>query len=232
VVRVRRLPEALKETEGPSWIEHRTDRKSDRTCIEIYADISCPFAHLSLHTVKRLRDQVSPEVPLVIRAWPLELINGAPLDPNVTARHVAELRRDVAPGLFAGFRREIMPASTLKALALVEAANDLNPWVGERISLELRDVLFEHGQRVDDRVVRLLAVENGLNPSVVDDLERVESRLDEGRRRGVRGSPHYFVGEAGLFCPLLDIEEDAFGGLNLQEQLERLQLFLFHGRGS
>jgi hypothetical protein len=29
---------------------------------------------------------------------------------------------------------------------------------------------------------------------------------DDGRRRGVQGSPHFFVGDRGWFCPALDID--------------------------
>jgi predicted DsbA family dithiol-disulfide isomerase len=226
------MPPTASEGESRTNVSGQSDETPGRKTVEVYADIWCPFAHLSLQTVRKLRDRYSPEVPVVVRAWPLELVNGKPLDPDVTATHVAELRRDVAPTLFAGFRPESMPGSTLNALALVEAANDLDPWVGERLSFDLRDILFEQGQRIDEAVLIMLAVETGLNPSVLGDLGRVEARLDEGRRRGVRGSPHLFVGRAGLFCPLLDIEKDALGGLHMRQQLERLESFLFQGIGT
>ena len=42
-----------------------------------------------------------------------------------------------------------------------------------------------------------------------DDLERlhdvVRAEWAEGRDRGVVGSPHFFVGDGGFFCPALDI---------------------------
>lgn len=200
--------------------------------IEIYCDISCPFAHVSLHRVRSLRDLISPRSPLIVRSWPLELVNGKPLDPTATARHVEELRRDVAPGLFSGFRRSAMPRSTLRALALVEAANDRDPWVGERISLELRTLLFEQGRAVDDALLASMARETGLDPSLIDDTSRVTERYTEGQRRGVRGSPHFFLGDRGLFCPLLDIERDASGGLHSHEQLDHLEAYLRQGLAS
>ena len=40
---------------------------------------------------------------MFIHPWPLELVNGRPLDPQVTLRHVQELREQVAPDLFADF---------------------------------------------------------------------------------------------------------------------------------
>ena len=35
----------------------------------------------------------------------------------------------------------------------------------------------------------------------------------EGRRRGVTGSPHFFVGEDDFFCPALDLGHDEHGNL-------------------
>jgi predicted DsbA family dithiol-disulfide isomerase len=199
-----------------------------QVAIQLYADLWCPFAHVSLRTVRSLRDKLSLNVPILVRAWPLELVNGVPLDPAVTASHVAELRRDIAPELFGGFRPEVLPRSTMKALALVEAVNDVDPWFGERISLDLRDILFEQGQRLDVDMLRLLAAEAGLDPSVLDDRARVDARLAEGRRLGVQGSPHVFVNGSGFFCPLLDIEKDPSGGLHIHERLERLEQLLLH----
>ena len=193
--------------------------------IEIFADVWCPFAHFSLRTVRAFRDRLSPESPILVRAWPLELVNGKPLDPVVTAAHVAELRRDVVPELFAGFDPDAMPTTTLGALALVEAANDVDPWLGEGISIELRDTLFEEGQRIDDEMLTRIARHSGLDITVTRDRTRVESRLEEGRIRGVRGSPHVFIGQSGMFCPLLDIERSR-GELHMKERFERFEAFV------
>ena len=193
--------------------------------IEIFADVWCPFAHFSLRTVRALRDRLSPESPILVRAWPLELVNGKPLDPVVTAAHVAELRRDVVLELFAGFDPDAMPTTTLGALALVEAANDVDPWLGEGISIELRDTLFEEGQRIDDEMLTRIARHSGLDITVTRDRTRVESRLEEGRIRGVRGSPHVFIGQSGMFCPLLDIERSR-GELHMKERFERFEAFV------
>ena len=55
--------------------------------IEVYADVWCPFAYVGLLCVVERRAQLEREdVFLNIRAWPLELVNGAPLDPEATAR--------------------------------------------------------------------------------------------------------------------------------------------------
>jgi predicted DsbA family dithiol-disulfide isomerase len=197
--------------------------------VEIYADIWCPFAHMSLQKVKDVRDRIAPRVPLVVRAWPLEWVNGAPLDPETTAVHIAELRRDVVPTLFDGFDPGAMPTSTLRALALVEAANESDPWLGEWFSLTLREWLFERGRSIDGVMLANLARDSGLDESVIDGIGRVEKRFAEGRNRGVQGSPHFFIGDTGLFCPLLDIEADESGGLHFHERPERLEAFLRDG---
>lgn len=38
------------------------------------------------------------------------------------------------------------------------------------------------------------------------DHERVVADWDEGRDRGVVGSPHFFLGDEGFFCPLLKMD--------------------------
>jgi len=194
--------------------------------IEIFADVWCPFAHFSLRAVRALRDSISPASPILVRAWPLELVNGKPLDPVVTAGHVGELRRDVAPELFTGFDPDAMPTTTLGALALVETANDADPWLGERISVRLRDALFEEGRRIDDAMLTPLARRSGFDVTVIGDRARVEARLEEGRTRGVQGSPHIFIGDSGMFCPLLDIERDRLGGVHMRERFERFEAFV------
>jgi predicted DsbA family dithiol-disulfide isomerase len=202
------------------------EEKAPLVEIEIFADVWCPFAHFSLRTVRALRDRLSPESPIFVRAWPLELVNGKPLDPDVTAAHVAELRHDVAPELFAGFDPGAMPETTLGALALVEAANDGDPWLGESISVALRDALFEEGRRIDGDMLAGIADRSGLDEGVIGARGRVETRLEEGRARGVKGSPHIFIGDSGMFCPLLDIERDQSGELHMQERFERFEAFV------
>ena len=114
--------------------------------IEVYADVWCPFAHVGLHYVVERRSALARgDVLLDIRAWPLELVNGAPLDPDITASHVRELRSQVAPHLFGGFNPKHFPTTSLPALACVHAAYRQDLKTGEAMSLALRDALFEEG---------------------------------------------------------------------------------------
>ena len=87
--------------------------------IEVFADIVCPFAHVGLARWVAERDRLGrSDVRLRVRAWPLELVNGAPMDPAMVAHKVADLRRRVAPTLFDRFDPAAFPTSSLGGLAL------------------------------------------------------------------------------------------------------------------
>lgn len=195
--------------------------------LEVYADLWCPFAHVGLRTAAKLRDELSPGTALLIRAWPLELMNGQALNADKTAGNVEALRNAVAPELFQNFKTRVMPASTIQGLALIEAANDKDPVLGERIGLGLRNLLFEHGVKIDNlELLRGIARQNGLDPSVVDDHALVKRRWEEGRSKGVVGSPHFFSDHADLFCPLLEISRDEMSSLHISRNSERMSEFL------
>ena len=175
------------------------------TTIEVYADIWCPFTHVGLRRLVQRRSESGAVYDLRVRAWPLELVNGAPMDASFIAEEVEDLRSQVAPDLFTGFRVDRFPTSTLPALALAEAAYDVDPGCGERISLALRDALFEEGRDVGRGDV-LAEIAGGEGLELVDGDERVRSSWDTGRGRGVVGSPHFFTAGGGFFCPALHIE--------------------------
>ncbi|MFZ4518319.1 MAG: disulfide bond formation protein DsbA, partial [Microthrixaceae bacterium] len=70
--------------------------------IEVFADVSCPFAHVGLRRVVQERDRRGrTDVVLRVRAWPLEVVNGEALDGPHVAEKVDALRAQVAPDLFA-----------------------------------------------------------------------------------------------------------------------------------
>jgi 2-hydroxychromene-2-carboxylate isomerase len=175
------------------------------TTIEVYADIWCPFTHVGLRRLVQRRSETGAVYDLRVRAWPLELVNGAPMDASFIAEEVEDLRSQVAPDLFMGFRADRFPISTLPALALAEAAYDVDPGCGERISLALRDALFEEGRDIGRAdVLADIAETEGL--ALVDGDERIRSSWETGLGRGVVGSPHFFTADGGFFCPALHIE--------------------------
>jgi predicted DsbA family dithiol-disulfide isomerase len=174
--------------------------------IEVFADIWCPFAHVGIRRVIERRDAVGADIVLRVRAWPLELVNGAPMDAAFIGEEVVDIREQVAPDLFTGFREAAFPTTTLPALALVEAAHRVGPSAGEAMSLTIRDALFEHGRDIGDpAVLAELAAAAGVPVPDEADLEAVHASLAEGRERGVVGSPHFFTPDGAFFCPALDI---------------------------
>lgn len=184
--------------------------------VEVFADVCCPFTHVGLRRFVAARTTTDLPVRLRVRAWPLELVNGRPLDPGHVAEEVEALTRTVAGDLFRGFAPERFPATSLPALALAAAAYERSLDLGEDVSLALRDALFEEGlDLADPEVLAPLAARYGLEAPPVGTTApdpRVLADYEEGRRRGVTGSPHFFVGDTGLFCPSLHVARDARGG--------------------
>ena len=175
--------------------------------IEVFADVGCPFTHVGLRRLVEQRAAAGHDTPLlVVRAWPLELVNGVALDPGFIAEEVEALRDQVAPDLFAGFDPAAFPSTSLPALALAHSAYEADRRTGERVSLALRDALFERGLDVAAPDVLVdVALRYGLAPPDERAIAAVTDEWEEGRRRGVVGSPHFFAGGHDYFCPALDI---------------------------
>ncbi len=181
------------------------------TIIEVFADVVCPFAHVGLRRWIDRRDELGrTDVRLRVRAWPLELVNGAPMDPQAVAAKAADLRAQVAPQLFGGFDPARFPASSLPALALTHAAYRQSLASGEAAALRLRQLTFDEGVDVSrPEVLDQVIDELGLPYPDISDDDAVVRDWEEGRQRGVVGSPHFFTPDGGaVFCPTLDIARD------------------------
>lgn len=178
--------------------------------IEVFADISCPFTHVGLRRLVAARDARGSGARVHVRAWPLEWVNGQPLAPEIVAAEIAGLRASVAPHLFAGFDSERFPRTTIPALGLAAAAFQAGDDVGERLSLRVRDALFEEGRDLTDETeLRAIGREFGVEPLTGSAAEAaVRADWERGRARNVRGSPHFFVGARGWFCPALRIRHE------------------------
>lgn len=184
--------------------------------VEVFADVLCPFTHVGLHTLIDRRDERGRTEPrLRIRAWPLELVNGAPLDPAHIAAEVAALRTSVRPDLFAGFSAAAFPDTSMAAFALTAAADRTGDAVlVEQVGMAVRDAVFEQGlDLAHPDLVAPIAARFGLEPLDPQATERaVRADWDEGKARGVIGSPHFFTGDGNSwFCPGLDISRDDLG---------------------
>ena len=184
--------------------------------VEVFADVLCPFTHVGLHTlIDRRTANGLAEPRLRLRAWPLELVNGAPLDPLHIDAEITALRASVRPDLFAGFSVDSFPATSMAAFALTAAADRSDdPSLSEAVGMALRDAFFEQGLDIGrPEVVEAIARRFSLDPLNPDATEAaIRADWDEGKRRGVVGSPHFFTGETGgWFCPALAISRDDVG---------------------
>jgi predicted DsbA family dithiol-disulfide isomerase len=195
--------------------------------IEVFADVGCPFTHVGLRRFVEHRARLGrTDVVMWVRSWPLEVVNGRPLDPDFIAEEVVDIREQAAPDLFAGFRTESFPATSMPALALSVAAYEVDARTGERVSLELRDLLFEQGVDVaDPNVIADLAGRHGITMPA-DPNATVLAEHAEGQRRGVIGSPHFFTPAGAFFCPSLDVGRDAQGHLRVHADPEGFESFL------
>jgi predicted DsbA family dithiol-disulfide isomerase len=183
------------------------------THIEVFADIMCPFTHVSLRRLVDAREARHARASFRVRAWPLEWINGHSIERDLIAREIDALRSSVAPGLFAGFEAAPYPRSSIPAFGLVAAAYLLGGRAGEEVSLAVRDAVFERGLDVaDEDVLRAIGRPWGIAPldhRTADSVVRVD--WCRGVARGVKGSPHFFVGDHDWFCPSLDIRHAGDG---------------------
>jgi len=198
-----------------------------RVAVEVFADMTCPFAHVGLRRFVARREELGSSGPILrVRAWPLELVNGEPLEPALVAQHVDELREQVAPDLFRGFDRELIPTSSMPAFELVAAAYEISDQVGERISLAVRGALFEDGLDIAaPEVLDRISESAGITVCRADAERIVRDDYEEGKRRGVRGSPEFFLDGHGWYCPSLRIEQ-VDGALRIERDTEEIEAFL------
>lgn len=175
--------------------------------IEVFADVVCPFTHVGLRRFNDVARARGVQRPIRIRAWPLELINGAPLDADHAAREIDALREKVAPDLFTGFDARTFPSTSVPAFGLAAAAYAIDDTRGEAVSLALRDAVFERGIDVADLdALREIGREFDVEPLAPAPAEAVaRTDWERGKVRGVQGSPHFFVGDRGWFCPSLNV---------------------------
>lgn len=195
--------------------------------VEVFADVCCPFTHVGLRRFveHRARIGAANDVVLRVHAWPLELINGEPLSATVVAHEVRDLRAQVAGDVFTGFRAEAFPATSMPAFALAAAAYERDLALGERVSLAVRDALFERGVDVSSPdALAELARELGV-PAAAGGHDAVEADWAQGRSRGVVGSPHFFASGEGFFCPGLSIDQRD-GHFHIATDHEAFEAFL------
>jgi predicted DsbA family dithiol-disulfide isomerase len=196
------------------------------TTVEVYADITCPFTHVGLKRVVQHVSEMSEPADVIVRAWPLEWVNGAPLAVDAVVVKAGALTEQLGVDDFSGLRADAWPATTIPALNLAANAYSRDAATGLAVSLELRAALFEHGRDVGDpEVLASIAAAHDLDAPAGDTSAAVQADYDGGRARGVKGSPHFFVASDDFFCPALDLGHDDEGHLTARFDADMLAEF-------
>lgn len=194
------------------------------TTVEVFADISCPFTHIGL---RQIVAELDTSTAILVRAWPLEWVNGAPLDAASVQAKIDVLRRQLDTDSFGGLSTKYWPRTTVPALNLVASAYEQGWRIGLRTSLDVRDALFERGENIGDLdVLAALAAANGLPAPEMSPAQQVNDDYAEGRRRGVKGSPDFWLGGEEFFCPSLQLGHDSDGDLTAQFDTNGLARFI------
>ena len=197
------------------------------TTIEVFADVRCPFTHVGIRRFLERRDAAGGGPTLIVRAWPLELVNDAPMDPDKIGEEIDAIRDQVAPDLFTAFTPARFAATSLPALELAAIAYEAAPELGEAVSVALRWAQFEDGLDIaDPTVLASIADDHDLAAPPMDgDVPRTRRDWAQGQAVGVIGSPHFLVGGEAFFCPGLDISHtDA--GFAIQPDVETFDRFI------
>ncbi len=194
--------------------------------VELYADITCPFAHVGLKQVIRHVEAMAEPADVIVRAWPLEWVNGAPLAFDAVEVKAKALTDQLGVDDFVGLRAGRWPSSTIPALNLAAIAYERSAATGLAVSVDLRAALFERGEDIGEHgVLATIAAAHGLPTPGIEASRAVQADYDEGRKRRVQGSPHFFVASDDFFCPALDIGHDADGHLTARFDTDMLTEF-------
>ena len=193
----------------------------------MFADITCPFTHVGLKRVVAQLHELGADVDLVVRAWPLEWVNGEMFTADAIATKIGVLHDQLGVDDFAGFDRSTWPTTSIPALNLCAAASRVGPTEGLEVALDVRAALFERGADISDPVVLAeIAAAHGLPAPGADPDPDVAADYEEGKRRGVRGSPDFWVGDSEFFCPSLDLSRADNGELVAHFDPEGLSRFV------
>jgi predicted DsbA family dithiol-disulfide isomerase len=190
--------------------------------VEVFADITCPFAHVGLKRVVEGR----PDAEVIVRAWPLEWVNDAGLDFDGVQAKAEALTEQLGGNDFGGLRADHWPTTTLPALDLAAAGYANDAATGLAISLEIRSALFERGLDISDPATLAdIAAAHGVTAPDDATHAAVRAEYDDGLARHVNGSPHFWVGSDDFFCPSLDLGRDADGKLLAHIDIDGLTSF-------
>jgi predicted DsbA family dithiol-disulfide isomerase len=177
--------------------------------LTVFSDLHCPWAYVFSIRMRRARVAVG-RPPVAWRCWPLELINRRGTPWQSLSQEVPVLAQ-LEPDHFSPPRRETWPSTFLPAMEALKVAGDLGgPEAADRFDEAARRAFFLDRRDLSLRpTLADIATEAGLNRERFLDAfdgggyrRSVIADWEEGRRRGVEGSPHAFLLDGtGVFNP-------------------------------
>jgi predicted DsbA family dithiol-disulfide isomerase len=112
------------------------------TTVDIWSDIHCPWALVTVHRLREARDKHGMDVVFAPRAWPLEWVNHRGTPRGILTVETAALASH-EPGLFNAYRADSWPSTFLPAFELVAAARRTHgPRAAEDVDYALRLAFF------------------------------------------------------------------------------------------
>lgn len=177
--------------------------------LTVFSDLHCPWAYVFTIRLRRARAAVG-QPPVAWRCWPLELVNerGTPWE---TLSQEIPVLTQLEPDHFAPPKRETWPSTLLPAMEALKVAGELGgPQAADRFDEAARRAFFLDRRDLSIRpTLADVAAEAGLDRARFLDAfdggghrRSVIADWQEGRRRGVEGSPHAFLPDGtGVFNP-------------------------------
>ena len=195
--------------------------------LTVFSDLHCPWAYVFSIRLRRARAGVG-QPPVAWRCWPLELVNerGTPWD---SLSQEIPVLTQLEPDHFAPPRRETWPSTLLPAMEALKVAGELGgPQAADRFDEVARRAFFLDRRDLSIRPTLLdLAAGAGLDREAFQvafdgggHRRGVIADWQEGRRRGVEGSPHAFLPDgSAVFNPGIG-KIDWFHGIPVPREVD------------
>ena len=177
--------------------------------LTVFSDLHCPWAYVFSIRLRRARTAVG-EPPVAWRCWPLELVNDRGTPWETISQEIPVLTQ-LEPDHFAPPRRQTWPSTLLPAMEALKVAGELGgPEAADRYDEAARRAFFLDRRDLSIRpTLAEIAAETGLDRARFLDAfdggghrRSVVADWEEGRRRGVEGSPQVFLPDgSGHFNP-------------------------------
>ena len=177
--------------------------------LTVFSDLHCPWAYVFSIRLRRARTAVG-EPPVAWRCWPLELVNDRGTPWETLSQEIPVLTQ-LEPDHLAPPRRQTWPSTLLPAMEALKVAGELGgPEAADRYDEAARRAFFLDRRDLSIRpTLAEIAAETGLDRARFLDAfdggghrRSVVADWEEGRRRGVEGSPQVFLPDgSGHFNP-------------------------------